>query len=125
MNWTDELVKEFAKVTTEGAYGMYQGCKTTDSKLEKFKEVVKNRPHRKVLVTLTRKYYKSTEFEVNVPPEIKEDDVDTWINENISCTYMDDKVSEATLNGMEHDEEIDSDRYDIYVDNQQIYGGHL
>jgi hypothetical protein len=125
MNWTDELVKEFAKVTTEGAYGMYYGCKTIDSKLEKFKEVVSNRPHRKVLVTLTKKYYKSTDFEVNVPPEIKEDDVETWINENVSCTYMDDKVSEAPLNEMEHNEEIDSDRYDIYVDGKQIYGGHL
>ncbi len=125
MNWTDELVKEFAKVTTEGAYGLYSGCKTTDSKLEKFKEVVKNRPHRKILVTLTRKYYKSTEFEVNVPSEIKEDDVHVWINENISCTYMDDKISEASLNGMEHDEEIDSDRYDISIDGKHYFGGHL
>jgi hypothetical protein len=42
--WTDELAKEFATVATKGAYGSYRGCKTIESKLEKFKQInLKNR----------------------------------------------------------------------------------
>jgi len=125
MNWTDKLVKEFAKVTTEGAYGMYHGCKTIEDKLQKFKEIVDNRPHRKTVVTLTRKYYKSIEFEVDVPHETKEDDVMDWINENISDVSMCDMLMQAKLKGVQDYEEVDTDRYDIYVDGKQIYGGHL
>jgi len=35
--WTDKLVKEFAKVTTLGSYGIYDGAKSIDSKLKIFK----------------------------------------------------------------------------------------
>ena len=37
--WTDELVLQFAKVTTQGGYGEYRGCKSVQSKLERFKLV--------------------------------------------------------------------------------------
>lgn len=36
--WTDELVKEFAIVCTQGAYGDYRGCKKIEDKLNRFKE---------------------------------------------------------------------------------------
>ena len=36
-NWNDAVVIEFAKATTKGAYGNYKGCKTVESKLERFK----------------------------------------------------------------------------------------
>jgi hypothetical protein len=39
MNWTDEKVKEFAKICSLGQYGDYENCGTIDKKLERFKEL--------------------------------------------------------------------------------------
>ena len=39
MKWTDELVMKFAKVFTEGPYGNYEGCKTMEAKLQRFKQL--------------------------------------------------------------------------------------
>jgi len=39
MVWTDELVMEFARVYSAGAYGQYTGCKTIKAKLNRFKAV--------------------------------------------------------------------------------------
>ena len=41
--WTDQKVKDFAKVITFGAYGDYQGCRTVETKLKRFKELNKNK----------------------------------------------------------------------------------
>ena len=35
--WTDALVMEFARIFTEGPYGQYEGCRSMESKLERFK----------------------------------------------------------------------------------------
>jgi len=35
--WTDKLVKEFAKISTLGSYGIYDGARTIDTKLKIFK----------------------------------------------------------------------------------------
>jgi len=35
--WTDKLVKEFAKVSTLGSYGIYENAKSIDKKLKIFK----------------------------------------------------------------------------------------
>ena len=40
--WTDELALEFAKVSTLGAYGDYEGCKSASSKLRMFKKIKTN-----------------------------------------------------------------------------------
>lgn len=40
--WNDELAYEFSIVATRGAYGLYKGCKSTASKLERFKRVKSN-----------------------------------------------------------------------------------
>ena len=37
--WTDDLVKEFARVYSLGSYGEYRGLKKLDDKLERFKEL--------------------------------------------------------------------------------------
>ena len=37
--WTDELVCEFALISTRGSYGEYRGCKTREDKLQKFIEL--------------------------------------------------------------------------------------
>lgn len=37
--WTEELVLEFAKVSQQGSYDEYRGCKKIEQKLEKFKEI--------------------------------------------------------------------------------------
>ena len=39
MKWTDELVMKFSRICTEGPYGEYEGCKTMEAKLEKFKQL--------------------------------------------------------------------------------------
>ena len=39
MKWTDDLVIEFARATTQGGYGDYYGCKSIHSKLQRFKEL--------------------------------------------------------------------------------------
>tara|TARA_R100000995_G_scaffold70727_1_gene39320 strand:+ start:5484 stop:5819 length:336 start_codon:yes stop_codon:yes gene_type:complete len=41
--WTDELVLEFAKISMKGPYGSYKGCKSTEQKLIRFKEVEHNK----------------------------------------------------------------------------------
>ena len=41
--WTDELVLEFAKISMKGPYGSYKGCKSTEQKLIKFKQVEHNK----------------------------------------------------------------------------------
>ena len=49
MEWTDELVLEFARINCQGPYGCYRGCNTIHKKLAKFKELnnfpVKQKPH--------------------------------------------------------------------------------
>ncbi len=37
--WTDELVMAFGKVVTNGSYGDYNGLKTIQDKLERFKTI--------------------------------------------------------------------------------------
>lgn len=37
--WTDELVIEFAKLSTLGSYGIFDGMKSIGDKLEQFKKV--------------------------------------------------------------------------------------
>lgn len=39
--YTQEDMLEFATVTTQGAYGDYRGCKSLESKLQRFNELKK------------------------------------------------------------------------------------
>ena len=41
--WDDEKVLEFAKASTTGTYGDYQGCKTLKLKMERFKILTLNK----------------------------------------------------------------------------------
>ena len=37
--WTDQRVKDFARVASQGAYGDYRGCNKMAQKLARFKEL--------------------------------------------------------------------------------------
>lgn len=38
-NWTDEDMLLFAKLSTQGSYGIFKGCKTLKLKLSRYKEI--------------------------------------------------------------------------------------
>jgi len=42
VSWTDESVAEFARISTAGASGDYRGCRSLESKLERYKELKGN-----------------------------------------------------------------------------------
>lgn len=37
--WTDKDMIEFARVSSQGAYGKYEGCRTLESKLKKYETI--------------------------------------------------------------------------------------
>jgi len=39
LKWNDVDLLEFAKVSSQGAYGIYTGCNKIEQKLERFKEI--------------------------------------------------------------------------------------
>jgi len=41
MNWTDKDMLDFARISTEGPYGDYSGCRTIESKLSRYKKIQK------------------------------------------------------------------------------------
>lgn len=45
--WSDRRVLEFARISMGGAYGKFKGCRTTKSKLKKFKSILAERQSRK------------------------------------------------------------------------------
>tara|TARA_B100001287_G_C22619002_1_gene499038 strand:+ start:763 stop:1083 length:321 start_codon:yes stop_codon:yes gene_type:complete len=48
-SWTDKDMLEFARVASGGSYGDYKGCKSLQSKLEKYKLMTKDlNKHRQV-----------------------------------------------------------------------------
>jgi hypothetical protein len=55
--WTDELVKEFVKVSTLGQYGEYRGMKTIGMKLTKFKKL-NDMTDQQVVVKITLKAFR-------------------------------------------------------------------
>ena len=47
-SWTDEDMLKFARVASGGSYGDYKGCKSLQSKLEKYKLMKDLNKHRQV-----------------------------------------------------------------------------
>lgn len=39
--WTDKDMLDFARISTEGPYGDYSGCRTIESKLSRYKKIQK------------------------------------------------------------------------------------
>ena len=41
MSWTDKDMIRFARIASEGAYGLYSRCKSIESKLSRYKKLSK------------------------------------------------------------------------------------
>ncbi len=41
MSWTDKDMIRFARIASEGAYGLYSGCRSLESKLNRYKKLSK------------------------------------------------------------------------------------
>lgn len=85
----------------------------------------------KTIVTLTRAYYKQIEIVVdnNLLIDKTEEEIATYLMEEYEIPNEEELFDEAIMEGMkirDEDNEVDTDRFDIYNDdNSQIYGGHL
>jgi|VirMetMinimDraft_7_1064189.scaffolds.fasta_scaffold26251_3 predicted helicase len=82
---------------------------------------------RKVTVTATEVYYRTQTFEVDVPEDIDDEDVGDFISPNgfeINEQWeIDDDVPYETITPEEAGD-LDTNRYDVYRDGKQVYGGH-
>ena len=90
-----------------------------------------------VEVSERRVYHKFVKMEVEVPDNIRDDEVSKWLLDNnlweAEQDVMFDRVEEYELgngaydyDGMsEPDTEYSETRYDIYTTKVQTYGGHL
>ena len=78
-------------------------------------------------------YHKYAEVTIEVPSNIKDEDVDTWITNNDNFSEeLDQNLSDAELesgfglyNNMNQIEEVYETRFDVYNSKGEItYGGH-
>ncbi len=86
----------------------------------------------KVTVTLKRFYFKEVEIEVNneLLKGMSHEEIATYLMEEQYHHYDEDALfDKAELDDLEIDAGgiiyEDTDRYDIYEDDNQVYGGHL
>jgi hypothetical protein len=90
--------------------------------------------HRKVILSNRSVYHKYTEIEIDIPDNIKTEDISEWIGSN-SDTYADTLDHQLTnspyefgfgIDGSMDEKDSESEtRYDIVVDSKIITGGHL
>jgi|TARA_R110000772_G_scaffold57163_1_gene129666 hypothetical protein len=86
---------------------------------------------KKVTVTLTRVYMKEVEIEINndLIKGMTDEEIATFLMEEYSFEEEDELFDKAELEMVSHDEDslatVDTDRFDIYEDDKQVYGGHL
>lgn len=85
----------------------------------------------KVTVTLKRFYFKEVEMEIDneLIKGMSHEEIATYLIEEHRYDNEDELFDKAELDDLEIDGEgviyEDTDRYDIYEDNNQVYGGHL
>lgn len=48
--WNDNLVKEFCRVYSAGPWGQYKGCKTIETKLQRFKQLKQEKVKQKIKI---------------------------------------------------------------------------
>jgi len=90
--------------------------------------------NRKVILSNRSIYHKYAEIEIDIPDDIKTEDISEWVNNN-SDTYansLDCQVSDASyefgfgIDGAMNEVDSESEtRYDVMVDSKIINGGHL
>ena len=85
----------------------------------------------KVTVTLKRFYFKEVEIEIDnkLLKGMSNKEIATYLMEEYPYNTEDELFDKAELDNLEIDEggiiHEDTDRYDIYEDDNQVYGGHL
>lgn len=85
----------------------------------------------KVTVTLKRFYFKEVEIEIDneLLKGMSHEEIATYLMEEHRYNNEDELFDKAELDDLEIDAggviHEDTDRYDIYEDNNQVYGGHL
>ena len=85
----------------------------------------------KVTVTLKRFYFKEVEIEIDneLLKGMSHEEIATYLMEEHSYDNEDELFDKAELDDLEIDAggviHEDTDRYDIYEDDNQVYGGHL
>tara|TARA_R100000988_G_scaffold103024_1_gene80421 strand:+ start:316 stop:582 length:267 start_codon:yes stop_codon:yes gene_type:complete len=85
----------------------------------------------KVTVTLKRFYFKEVEIEIDneLLKGMSHEEIATYLMEEHRYDNEDELFDKAELDDLEIDAggviHEDTDRYDIYEDNNQVYGGHL
>ena len=85
----------------------------------------------KVTVTLKRFYFKEVEIEIDneLLKGMSHEEIATYLMEEHRYDNEDELFDKAELDDLEIDAggviDEDTDRYDIYEDDNQVYGGHL
>lgn len=85
----------------------------------------------KVTVTLKRFYFKEVEIEIDneLLKGMSHEEIATYLMEEHRYDNEDELFNKAELDDLEIDAGgviyEDTDRYDIYEDDNQVYGGHL
>jgi hypothetical protein len=88
---------------------------------------------KKVVISTRVVYHKYAEITIEVPSNIKDEDIDEWIVDNDDFSEeLDQKLSDAKFefgfglgNGMDDKSEESETRFDVYDLNGKItYGGH-
>ncbi len=85
----------------------------------------------KVTVTLKRFYFKEVEIEIDneLLKGMSHEEIATYLMEEHRYDNEDELFDKAELDDLEIDAggviHEDTDRYDIYEDDNQVYGGHL
>jgi hypothetical protein len=85
----------------------------------------------KVTVTLKRFYFKEVEIEIDneLLKGMSHEEIATYLMEEHRYDNEDELFDKAELDDLEIDAggviHEDTDRYDIYEDDKQVYGGHL
>ena len=85
----------------------------------------------KVIVTLKRFYFKEVEIEIDneLLKGMSHEEIATYLMEEHRYDNEDELFDKAELDDLEIDAggviDEDTDRYDIYEDDKQVYGGHL
>lgn len=88
---------------------------------------------KKVVISTRAVYHKYAEVTIEVPSNIKDEDVDTWITNNDNFSEeLDQNLSDAELESgfgldgnMNQIEEVYETRFDVYNSKGEItYGGH-
>ena len=85
----------------------------------------------KVTVTLKRFYFKEVEIEIDneLLKGMSHEEIATYLTEEHRYNNEDELFNKAELDDLEIDAggviHEDTDRYDIYEDDNQVYGGHL